>query len=256
VSAEVWERLNLQGPLNQPFVGTAAFAHKGGVHVSAVQRNTRTYEHIAPEAVGNTRRILVSELAGRSNVVAKLSHLYPALSPAVVEAVLHEVQVREHAGYSYESADGSFDLLVRRHLGTWRPAFELHHYRVHGIGTAAGGGAPVEATVKLSVLGTQRLCVAEGNGPVDALNHAIREALSPMFPALSALQLTDYRVRVVNSSDGTAAKVLVLIEHRMGHRRFGTVGVSENVIEASWSALVEAVEYVVLTAADEGPLPT
>ena len=249
VSRLVWERLNAVGPMNQPYVGQAAFAHKGGIHVSAMQRNARTYEHVAPEVVGNTRRILVSELAGRSNVLAKLSHRHPELTDdKIVSAVLTEVQDRENEGYTYESADGSFDLLVRKHLGTWRPAFELLYYRVHGIGTASGTPDLVEATVKVNVRGDQRLCVAEGNGPVDALSHALTQALTPAFPVLERLQLTDYRVRVVNSTDGTAAKVLVLIEHRLGQLQFGTVGVSANIIEASWRALVDAVEYVMLTA--------
>ena len=249
LSRQVWERLNATGPVNQPYVGLAAFAHKGGIHVSAMQRNERTYEHVAPESVGNTRRILVSELAGRSNILAKLSHRYPGLTDEkIVSAVLGEVVERENAGYSYESAEGSFDLLVRRHLGTWRPAFELRYYRVHGIGTASSERDLVEATVKLDVRGETRLCVAEGNGPVDALSHALMEALKPAFPVLAPLQLTDYRVRVVNSTHGTAAKVLVSIEHRWHQRTFGTVGVSENIIEASFRALAEAVEYVVLTA--------
>lgn len=246
-SRMVWEHLNVAGPPNQPYVGVAAFAHKGGVHVSAMQRNSLTYEHVAPEAVGNTRRILVSELAGRSNVLAKLSDRYPELTDAkIVSEVLSEVQERENEGYSYEAADGSFELLVRRKLGTWRPAFELAYYRVHGIGTAGGAKDLIEATVKLVVNGETHLCVSEGNGPVDALSRALRLALTPAFPALADLQLTDYRVRVVNSADGTAAKVRVLIEHRFGHERLGTVGVSENIIEASWRALVEAIEYVVL----------
>jgi 2-isopropylmalate synthase len=251
LSRLVWERLNAIGPVNQPYVGVAAFAHKGGIHVSAMQRNERTYEHVHPDSVGNTRRILVSELAGRSNVLAKLSHRHPGLTDdKIVSAVLGEVVERENEGYSYESADGSFDLLVRRHLGTWRPAFELLYYRVHGIGTASNVPDLVEATVKVTVRGDTRLCVSEGNGPVDALSHALMEALTPAFPVLGTLQLTDYRVRVVNSTHGTAAKVLVLIEHRIGQRSFGTVGVSENIIEASFRALAEAVEYVVLTAED------
>lgn len=251
LSRFVWDRLNTVGPLNQPYVGVSAFAHKGGVHVSAMQRNPKTYEHVTPESVGNTRQILVSELAGRSNVLAKLAQKYPRLTDdKLASLVLAEVQDRENEGYSYEAADGSFDLLVRRKLGTWRPAFELQYYRVHGIGTGSGASDPVEATVKLTVGGEQRLCVAEGNGPVDALNHALLAALTPAFPILGRMHLTDYRVRVVNSADGTAAKVLVLIEHRIDHASFGTVGVSANIIEASWRALVEAVEYVVLTAGD------
>jgi 2-isopropylmalate synthase len=244
LSRLVWERINQVGPVNQPYVGRAAFAHKGGVHVSAVQRNALTYEHVPPETVGNTRRILISELAGRSNVQAKLANRYPSLNdPAVIAKVLNEVQDRENEGYSYEAAEASFDLLVRRHVGAWQPAFVLHHYRIHGLGTPGDAKDLVEATVKLDVHGQVRLCVAEGHGPVDALSHALREALLPSFPQLQDLVLVDYKVRVVNSADGTAAKVRVFIEHHIHGRSFGTVGVSENIIEASWKALVEAVEY-------------
>jgi 2-isopropylmalate synthase len=246
LSRIVWERLNLVGPLNQPYVGTAAFAHKGGIHVSAMQRNQRTYEHVSPSSVGNTRRILISELSGRSNLVAKLADRYPTLTNQdVLAAILNEVQERENQGYSYEAADGSFDLLVRRQLGAWRPAFKLHHYRVHGIGGAEQGQGSVEASVKIDVAGETRLCAAEGNGPVDALSHALRSALGSAFPVLANVHLVDYKVRVVNSADGTAAKVRVLTEHTIGAKRFATLGVSENVIEASWQALVDAIEYAV-----------
>jgi len=243
----VWEHMNMQGPINQPYVGDAAFAHKGGIHVSAMQRNTRTYEHVEPESVGNTRRVLVSEMSGRSNILAKLEHRYPALKDsAVVSKVLEEIVSRENQGYSFEAADGSFDLLVRRHVGAYRPAFKLDYYRVHGIGTAGGGADVVEATVKLQVNGEQRLCAAEGNGPVDALSHALMQALKPAFPVLEQLSLTDYKVRVVNSNDGTSARVRVLLQFHYDHHDFGTIGVHENVVEASWRALVEAIEYVLL----------
>jgi 2-isopropylmalate synthase len=247
VSASVWDYLNLAGPVNQPYVGEAAFAHKGGIHVSAMQRDQRTYEHVAPEAVGNVRRILISEMSGRSNVLAKLEHRYPQLTdPEVVARVLEEIVAHENRGYSYEAADGSFDLLVRRHIGAWRPAFEFAYYRVHGIGTASSAVDLVEATVKLTVKGEERLAVAEGNGPVDALTHVLMQALTGKFPMLESLHLTDYKVRVVNSNDGTSARVRVLVQFQHGSHRFGTVGVHENVIEASWRALVDAVEYVVL----------
>jgi 2-isopropylmalate synthase len=269
ISRIVWERINRLGPDNQPFVGPAAFAHKGGVHVSAMQRNERTYEHVPPSSVGNLRRVLISEMAGRSSLLAKLEVKYPQLRDAkVAAAVLEEVQELEHEGFSFEAADGSFDLLVRRHLGLARPAFRLDYYRVHGIGTAAqgrGGGqadtAPVEATVKLAIVptdaegaqsGRMRLCVAEGNGPVDALSHALRQALEGAFPALSRMVLTDYKVRVVNSADGTGARVRVLIEHELDRRRFSTVGVHANIIEASWKALVDAIDYGVAVAAEDG----
>jgi 2-isopropylmalate synthase len=246
LSQFVWERLNLVGPLNQPFVGKAAFAHKGGVHVSAMQRNERSYEHIQPSKVGNARSILISEMSGKSSVQAKLEHRYPGLANAeVVTKVLNDIQEREAEGYSYEAADGSFDLLVRKHLAHWSPAFDLHYYRVHGIGTGGVSESRVEATVKLSVQGDLRLCVAEGNGPVDALSHALSLALTPAYPDLTKLQLVDFKVRVVNSADGTAAKVRVLIEHRYDGARFATVGVSANIIEASWQALVDAIECAV-----------
>ncbi len=246
VSRYVWERLNLAAPLNQPYVGQAAFAHKGGVHVSAVRRNPRTYEHVVPEDVGNTRRILISEMSGRSNLLAKLANRYPQLrEPEVVGPILEDIQDKENSGYSFEGADGSFDLLVRRHLGEWQPAFELLHYRVHGIGVGNDAEALVEATVKVRVKGEIHLCVAEGNGPVDALNHALMSALVPAFPELSQLTLEDYKVRVVNTADGTAAKVRVLVDHRFAGERFATLGVSVNVIEASWQALVDAVDFAV-----------
>ena len=243
----VWERINVNGPTNQPFVGRSAFAHKGGIHVSAVQRLARTYEHIVPEVIGNTRRILVSELSGRSNVQAKLAAKYPRLTDgALLKAVLDEVVAKENAGYSYEAAEASFELLVRRHLGLWSPSFALHHYRIHGLGTPGDATDLVEATVKVTVAGEVRLCAAEGRGPVDALAHALRKALEPTFPALAGLHLTDYKVRVVDSADGTAAKVRVLVEHRRGARIYGTIGVSENIIEASWNALVEGLEAALI----------
>jgi 2-isopropylmalate synthase len=230
-----------------------------------MQRNERTYEHVPPSSVGNLRRVLISEMAGRSSLLAKLEAKYPRLREAsVAGAVLNEVQDLEHEGFSFEAADGSFDLLVRRHLGLGRPAFRLEYYRVHGIGTApqardgaappARGGqadAAVEATVKLEVNGQLRLCVAEGNGPVDALSHALRQALDGAFPALSRMHLTDYKVRVVNSADGAGARVRVLIEHELDRRRFSTVGVHANIIEASWKALVDAIDYGVAIAAEE-----
>ncbi len=247
ISRIVWERANLIGPVNQPFTGKAAFAHKGGIHVSAVQRNSKTYEHIEPELVGNERRILVSELSGRSNVNAKLLNRYPQLTDnTLIAAVLEDIQNRENDGYSYEAAEASFDLLVRRHVGEWKPLFELDYYRMHNIGTHSSENDLVEATCKLSVGDQAHLCAAEGHGPVDALAHALSQALEPHYPILRDAHLIDYKVRVVNSNDGTAAKVRVLIEHRINHHRFSTIGVSENIIEASWNAIVEGMEYVVL----------
>ncbi len=256
ISRVVWERINVVGPVNQPYVGRAAFAHKGGIHVSAVQRNALTYEHTTPSSVGNERRILISELSGRSNVQAKLADRYPQLSDnSALKDVLDAVMTRENAGYSYEAADASFDLLVRRQLGLWRPAFALGYYRVHGLGTDSDTSHLVEATLKLSTPehAVARIVVAEGHGPVDALSHALRAALEPIYPELAGLVLRDFKVRVVNSADGTAAKVRVLIEHQYGDRTLGTVGVSENIIAASWEALVEAVDAALALGGDAPP---
>jgi 2-isopropylmalate synthase len=162
-----------------------------------------------------------------------------------MKEVLDEVVQRENAGYSFEAAEASFELLVRRQIGLWQPSFTLHHYRIHGMDSGEGTEL-VEATVKVTVDGKLRLCVAEGHGPVDALSHALREALLPTFPQLAGVHLTDYKVRVVDSADGTAAKVRVLIEHRRDGVVIGTIGVSENIIEASWKALVEGLEFALI----------
>lgn len=258
LSRRVWEYLGIQGPSGQPFVGPSAFAHKGGIHVSAVQRNPETYEHIKPELVGNARKILISELAGGSNLRAKLSNRYPELaSQVLVKGILEEVQDREHAGYSYENADGSFDLLVRRHLGKYQPLFEPLYYRIYSPSNEhpdsdsdSDEDGLIEASVKVRAAGRIELCAAEGHGPVDALNRALRKALLEQFPALADLHLTDYSVKVINSTEETAAKVRVYLEHRFEGEKFGTMGVNVDIIKASWSALVEAYHYALLQHTD------
>jgi 2-isopropylmalate synthase len=251
-SRAVWERINQNGPPNQAYVGRAAFAHKGGIHVSAVQRNSSTYEHVHPETVGNQRRILVSELSGRSNVQAKLADRYPQLADqAVMKAVLDEVMDKENRGWSFEAAESSFELIVARRTGQAQPPYNLRHYRIVAINGEDGRGQVVEATVKLEVAGTVHHCVAEGHGPVDALTNALRAALLPHYPQLKDLHLVDYKVRVVNSADGTAAQVRVLIESHLPLPcgtvvEINTVGVDENIIAASWEALTEAVSFALL----------
>ena len=206
---------------------------------------------MTPGSVGNERRVLVSELSGRSNVQAKLLNRYPSLSDnGIIAAILGEIQDRENAGYSYEAADASFDLVVRRHVGEYVPAFKLHYFRVHGIGTDGDHVDLVESTVKLEVAKTVRLCAAEGNGPIDALSGALRAALEKDFPVLDHLSLSDYKVRVVDSTDGTAAKVRVLIDFLFQGKQFGTVGVHENIIEASWLALVDGIDYAINQSAE------
>ncbi len=253
LSRKVWEYLGIQGPTGQPFVGPSAFAHKGGVHVSAVQRNPETYEHIDPELVGNSRKVLISDLAGGSNLKAKLSNRYPELEHSgAVKDILNEVQDREHAGYSFENADGSFDLLVRRHIGKYRPLFEPVYYRIYSPSNEEHSDSDglIEASVKIEIDGHIELCAAEGNGPVDALNRALRKSLIEKFPVLNDLHLSDYSVKVVNSTEETAAKVRVHLEHTFQGEAYGTVGVNVDVIKASWNALVEAYQYALLHHAE------
>ncbi len=252
LSRKIWEYLGVQGPAGQPFVGPSAFAHKGGVHVSAVLRNPDTYEHVSPEKVGNARKILISELAGGSNLRAKLANRYPEMEDGdSVRSILEEIQTREHAGYSYENADGSFDLLVRRNIGKFRACFEPVFYRIYSPSNEpAGDGSDcdglIEASVKVRVGEEVNLCAAEGNGPVDALNKSLQKALSDRYPVVAGLHLTDYSVRVINSTEETAAKVRVCLEHSFEGHLFGTVGVNVDIIKASWSALVEAYHYALL----------
>ena len=249
LSRIVWEYLGMQGPSGQPFVGTSAFAHKGGVHVSAVQRNPATYEHIEPELVGNSRKILISELSGASNLRAKLGNRYQELKDSsAVKSILEEVQNKEHAGYSYENADGSFDLLVRRHIGKFKPQFEPLFYRIYSPSNEEhkDTDGQIEASVKIRAGDEIRLCAAEGNGPIDALNKALQKALVDQFPVLLDLHLTDYSVRVINSTQETAAKVRVYLEHSFEGEIFGTIGVNVDIIKASWNALVEAYQYCLM----------
>ncbi|MEX0941334.1 MAG: citramalate synthase [Pseudomonadales bacterium] len=249
LSRKVWEYLGIQGPSGQPFVGPSAFAHKGGVHVSAVQRNPETYEHIAPELVGNSRKILISELSGGSNLRAKLANRYPELEDSnAVKSILEEVQDREHAGYSFEKADGSFDLVVRRHIGKYKAVFEPLYYRIYSPSNEehTDSDGLIEASVKIRVGDEIRLCAAEGNGPVDALNKSLQKALVDQYPVVVDLHLTDYAVRVINSTQETAAKVRVYLEHSFEGEIFGTVGVNVDIIKASWNALVESYQYALM----------
>ncbi|MFN3236053.1 MAG: citramalate synthase [Pseudomonadales bacterium] len=253
LSRTVWEYLNIQGPLGQPYVGPSAFAHKGGVHVSAVQRNPSTYEHVDPELVGNSRKILISELSGGSNLRAKLANRYSELEDSdAVKSILEEVQDKEHAGYSYENADGSFDLVVRRHIGRYKPQFEPLYYRIYSPSNEDQGNVDglIEASVKVRVGDDVKLCAAEGHGPVDALNKALLKALVEPFPTLLDLHLTDYSVRVINNTQETAAKVRVYLEHSFEGEIFGTIGVNVDIIQASWNALVEAYQYTLMRHVD------
>ena len=242
VSRFVFEIANLTPVTNMPYVGESAFAHKAGLHVDALRKNKRTYEHIDPEAVGNARRFLISELSGKSNVMARLEKTKGTDDKKLAKKILARVQELENQGYQFEAADASFDLLVRKTLGTYKPAFELVKYHVT-VEKRAGGNLVTEATVKLKVDGVTEHVVGEGDGPVNALDAALRKSLENFYPSIKDLHLIDYKVRVVNAREGTAAKVRVIIESRDKNSLWGTVGVSENIIEASWQALSDSMEY-------------
>jgi 2-isopropylmalate synthase len=248
LSRFIYELANLNHRNSQPFVGASAFAHKGGMHVHAVNRDASSYEHIAPNLIGNERRVLVSELSGRSNIEA-LTHKHNLHNDRpLMDKILARVVAMENEGYQFEAADASFDLLVQRCAGTFKPHFERlnFHVTVEADGAADEHGhasVTTEATVKLKIGQQVRHEVAEGDGPVNALDAALRKALAEAYPSLADMHLVDYKVRVINSEAGTAAGVRVVIESRDEHDVWGTIGVSENVIEASWKALADSIEY-------------
>jgi 2-isopropylmalate synthase len=245
LSLFVSEVANMTPDERQPFVGRSVFAHKGGMHVDAVQKiGGHAYEHIAPESVGNARRILVSELAGTSNVreVAAAAGVLLEKGSPQARAVLQEVKKLENEGWEFEGAEASFELLVKRVLGQSTPLFDLLSARTINE-LRENGEWTTEATLKIGVNGSVRHTAAEGDGPVHALDNALRKALLEFYPAMEKIHLTDFKVRVVNTREGTAAKVRVLVESTDGDKSWSTVGVSTNIIEASWLALREAIEY-------------
>ena len=255
VSRLVSELSNRPHPVNLPFVGDNAFAHKAGVHVSAVEKNPRTYEHIDPELVGNRRRIMVSELSGRSNIVNKARELGIELDKNSVEVkkILEKIKYLEAQGYHFEGAEASFELLLKETLGLTKKYFELKGFRVIAEKRSEDEEAYAEATVKVEIpeevakeKGIEdrfEHTAAEGRGPVEALDRALRKALEKFYPSIKEVKLTDYKVRILDEASGTAASPRVLIESTDGKRKWGTVGVSPNVIEASWLALVDALKY-------------
>jgi len=248
VSRTIDELANVVPHDNMPYVGHSAFAHKGGVHVSAVARSA-SYEHIDPVLVGNKRRILISELSGKASVTSKAAELnldFEKDSDAVMK-VLTLVKQKEQKGYQYEAAEGSFVLLVEEALGKRRRFFELLGFRVSVEKTGSNKDMVSEATLKIRVGDKVKHTVGEGPGPVDALDKALRRALEEFYPSVRKMTLMDFKVRVINAQAGTSAKVRVLVNSKDAKSEWGTVGVSENIIEASWQALVDAVEYKLFT---------
>ena len=252
VSRYVYETANMNFRPGQPFVGISAFAHKGGMHVHGVRKNASSYEHVDPALVGNERRFLVSELSGKSNIAEKLGEYGLEQDAELLTRVLDRVQDLENEGYQFEAAEATFVLLVEKLAGRYAPKFERLGYRVSVSGPNAGV-AVTEATVKLRVGETVAHTVSEGDGPVNALDGALRKALEPHFPRLKEMDLLDYKVRVINARAGTAARVRVVIESKDRDAFWGTVGVSENVIEASWLALVDAFDHKLAKDAREEP---
>ncbi len=239
------EIANVNPDIRAPFVGDTSFAHKGGMHVNAVNKLARSFEHIRPEQVGNRQRILVGELSGKTNVFMKAKELGLSLDEKSPETrdILTKVKELENQGYEFEAADASFDLLVRRALEKRQPLFELEEYHVSIRNSPRRDYATTEATVKLRVNGEPCYTVAEGDGPVNALDTALRSALAKFYPAITAMTLCDYKVRIIDSSHGTEAKTRVLITSAHGSDHWSTVGVSGNIIEASWVALTDSIEY-------------
>jgi 2-isopropylmalate synthase len=234
----VADLLNLPPDPNQPYVGRNAFAHKGGMHVAGVNADPSTFEHIDPTAVGNAREVLVSELSGKGTVIA---HAGGDLDDAVASRVVEKVKQLEHRGFQFEAADGSFDLLIRRETGEYEPLFRLESWRVMAE-KREDGRVETEATIKLWVDGKRYVRTAEGNGPVHALDRALREAIGERFPHLRDIKLVNYKVRILDEWKATGATTRVLLDASDGTQTWGTIGVHENVIEASWDALVDSLE--------------
>ncbi|MDA8168271.1 MAG: citramalate synthase [Nitrospiraceae bacterium] len=248
ISRYITELANLRHFRHQPFVGDSAFAHKAGVHVNAVMKNPGTYEHVKPELVGNSRRVLVSDLAGKSNILRKAREFNLEIdehSP-LLQDMVRSLKELENQGFQFEAAEASFELLMKKALGLHRRFFDLVGFRVITEKRKEGEGSTSEATIMLKAGGHVEHTAAVGDGPVNALDNALRKALEKFYPELRKVKLQDYKVRVLTTGKGTSAKVRVLIESGDGQQKWGTVGVSENIIEASYQALVDSIEYKLL----------
>lgn len=240
----IFELANLNPRDEAAFIGKSAFAHKGGVHVSAVMKDPATYEHIAPEQVGNRRRVLVSDLSGRSNVNYKMEELdLQAGDHSESSTIVQEIKLLENQGYHFEAAEASFELLVQRLRGRIPVFFDLQGFRISVERDADSSLPRSEASIRVKVNQHVEHTAAEGDGPVNALDNALRKALLRFYPEIAQMHLIDYKVRVLSEGDGTAAKVRVLIESQSGEKRWTTIGVSENIIEASWEALVDSFSF-------------
>jgi 2-isopropylmalate synthase len=239
------ELLNFNPNSFQPYVGRNAFAHKGGMHVAGVSADPATFEHVDPEVVGNRREVLISELSGKGTVHARARDAGLSLDDDEAGAVVERVKELEHRGYHFEAADGSFELLLRKETGDYEPLFTLESWRAI-VEKRADGRVETEATIKIWVDGERYVCTAEGNGPVNALDRALREALAQTHPRLRDINLVNFKVRILDEAKGTGAVTRVLLDTSDGEEVWGTIGVSENIIESSWEALVDSLEYGML----------
>jgi len=242
---QVYELANFSPNKHQAYVGNSAFAHKGGVHVSAIQRHPETYEHMRPELVGNCTRVLISDLSGRANILAKAEEFNINLDskdPVTLE-ILENIKEMENRGYQFEGAEASVELLMKKALGTHKKFFSVMGFRVIDEKRGEEQKPMAEATVMVKVGGKIEHTAAEGNGPVNALDNALRKALEKFYPKLKELKLLDYKVRVLPAGLGTASSTRVLIESGDKHSRWGTVGVSDNIIDASYQALIDSIDY-------------
>jgi 2-isopropylmalate synthase len=232
-------------PHNKPYVGESAFAHKGGMHIDGVDKLSRSFEHIDPALVGNSRKFLLSEVSGKKAVLLKIKDIAPELTKDSPETamILDRLKELEHQGYQFEAADASFELMVKKVIGKFRPHFALDMYKATSEWPAPDGETNSNAMIKIKVDGSAEITAAVGNGPVNALDTALRKALSVFYPALASVHLIDYKVRVLETGHATGSRVRVLIETTDGHHKWITVGVSTDIIGASFAALVDSLEY-------------
>ncbi len=244
---KIAEIANISLNKREPYVGSSAFAHKGGMHIDGVCKASESFEHVNPELVGNKRRFLMSEVSGRNTILEKIRELNPAINKESqeTEAIISRLKELEHQGYQFEGAESTFELVIRKQLGKYKPFFELEKFKLM-TEQPNKSGASASALIKVKVDGKSEITAAEGDGPVHALDRALRKALEVFYPELSCVCLTDFKVRVIDSQSATAAKVRVLIESTDGETSWTTVGVSTDIIEASWIALVDSIEYKLL----------
>jgi 2-isopropylmalate synthase len=248
------ELCNVAPDPDQPYVGRNAFAHKGGMHVAGIQADARTFEHVDPELVGNSRDVLISELSGKGSVLSRAERAGVELDADAAKRAVERVKEREHRGYHYEAADASFELLLRREAGDYLPLFRLESFRVI-TEKRADGHVETEATIKVWVGGRRYLRTAEGNGPVNALDKALRSAITELHPHLSDIELVNYKVRILDEHHGTGATTRVLIDASDGRDIWGSIGVNENIIAASWEALVDSLAYAEQPGRSRGRRP-